>query len=622
MLSTLLENLLRGADANIITEIFIWLTILCLVLGLVLQKKGIAHSFVEYSPALLTSIGILGTFVGIVVGLLGFDAKNIDGSIGHLLDGLKTAFITSLVGMSASISFKMLSTSNFFERPEQINVEDVGAEDIYRAINQQGSLLLESSKQQLTMLTALKQAIAGAEDDALVSQIKLMKSDLKDRLDKSLELNQQGLQSFDKALVVIQNQPAVFQAFENTLWDKLQNVADMISKSATEQVINALKDVITDFNNNLIEQFGENFKALDESVKKLVIWQENYSRQIEQMVEQYRLGVQAITQTEISVASISEKSAHIPETMNNLKQVMEVNQHQVEELGRHLEAFKDMRDKAVEAVPEIRKQVEETVSEIAKSVMIANEHYTTLLTKSDEYIKLHVEKSNEMLDKFVTNTKEGIEAVKVGLVSGADLMGKDLRTSSEEIRKAIAEGAESFVKASLGSNDSLQKTANELEKQSGIITMQLGDAVADINTTIRDMITTIINETKVIGTTMKETNSQISTDIKKVQDQVTDNINQMQIRLESSLSEVFNQQTIVIKRVFDALEGEVKSTVGLTGEAVNKQMAMLDKSMEQEVERVMQSMGDALVAISKHFTDDYAKLTEAMSSVVNKQIRK
>lgn len=623
MLSTALENLLRGADSNAITELFIWMTIGCLALGLVLQKKGVARGFVEFTPALLTSLGILGTFVGIVVGLLDFKPDDIDGSIGTLLEGLKTAFITSLAGMSASITFKMLSASGYFDAPEQLeSVDDVGAEDIYRAINEQGHLLLESSKQQLTMLASLKRAIAGSEDDALVSQIKLLKSDLKDRLDKSLELNQQGLQSFDKALVVIQNQPAVFQAFETSLWERLQNVADMISKSATEQVINALKEVIVDFNNNLIEQFGDNFKALDESVKKLVTWQENYSHQLEQMIEQYKQGVQAITQTEVSVAHISEKSAYIPETMNNLKRVMEVNQHQVDELERHLEAFKAMRDKAVEAVPEIRKQVEETVTEIAKSVTTASEHYNSLLVESDKYIKQHVEKSNEMLDKFVSNTKEGIEAVKTGLISGTDVIGKDLRSSSEEVKKAIAEGAENFVKASLGSNESLQKTANELERQSGVITKQLEDTVTDINGNIRDMINKIIEESKTIGTTLKETNTHLNADIKKVQEQVAGNIDQMQNRLESALSEVFNQQTKEIKRVFDALDDEVKSTVGLTGEAVNKQVAMIDKSMEQEIEKVMRTMGNALAMISRQFTNDYTKLVEAMSAVVNQQIRR
>lgn len=70
----------------------------------------------------------------------------------------------------------------------------------------------------------------------------------------------------------------------------MDKVSEVIAKSATEQVINALKEVIRDFNNNLTEQFGENFKELNKAVFKLVEWQENYSNQIEQMIRQYEQG--------------------------------------------------------------------------------------------------------------------------------------------------------------------------------------------------------------------------------------------------------------------------------------------------------------------------------------------
>ncbi|WP_428354533.1 MotA/TolQ/ExbB proton channel family protein [Methyloprofundus sp.] len=83
------------------------------------RKTGKSPSYVNYSATLLTSLGILGilgTFIGIVVGLLEFNAEDIDGSIGLLLAGLKTAFITSLVGMSASIIFKVLGTFSLFNQ--------------------------------------------------------------------------------------------------------------------------------------------------------------------------------------------------------------------------------------------------------------------------------------------------------------------------------------------------------------------------------------------------------------------------------------------------------------------------------------------------------------------------
>ena len=52
------------------------------------------------------SLGILGTFTGILIGLLNFNVDEIDKSVPDLLEGLKIAFATSIVGISAAIIFR------------------------------------------------------------------------------------------------------------------------------------------------------------------------------------------------------------------------------------------------------------------------------------------------------------------------------------------------------------------------------------------------------------------------------------------------------------------------------------------------------------------------------------
>jgi translation initiation factor 2 alpha subunit (eIF-2alpha) len=49
--------------------------------------------------------------------------------------------------------------------------------------------------------------------------------------------------------------------------------------TATEEIIKALQDVIKDFNNNLTEQFGDNFKQLNEAVLKMIEWQSTYKNE-------------------------------------------------------------------------------------------------------------------------------------------------------------------------------------------------------------------------------------------------------------------------------------------------------------------------------------------------------
>ena len=65
----------------------------------------------QSSPGWILGLGILGTFVGLVVGLARFDTTDADAiaaSIEALLNGVNTAFVTSIWGMLLSIAFGVL----------------------------------------------------------------------------------------------------------------------------------------------------------------------------------------------------------------------------------------------------------------------------------------------------------------------------------------------------------------------------------------------------------------------------------------------------------------------------------------------------------------------------------
>lgn len=63
---------------------------------------------VEMVPDILTSLGILGTFLGLVLGLRGFNPASYEAmssSVESLIDGIKVAFVTSIYGLSLSLAF-------------------------------------------------------------------------------------------------------------------------------------------------------------------------------------------------------------------------------------------------------------------------------------------------------------------------------------------------------------------------------------------------------------------------------------------------------------------------------------------------------------------------------------
>lgn len=56
----------------------------------------------------IVSVGVLGTFVGIFIGLQGFNPDDIINSVNKILVGLKTAFFTSIVGMSVATTLSII----------------------------------------------------------------------------------------------------------------------------------------------------------------------------------------------------------------------------------------------------------------------------------------------------------------------------------------------------------------------------------------------------------------------------------------------------------------------------------------------------------------------------------
>lgn len=76
--------------------------IIIFVLGIIDQmtKKDLKTQIV--------SIGVLGTFVGIFIGLQGFNPNDIINSVNEILVGLKTAFFTSIMGMSVATTLSII----------------------------------------------------------------------------------------------------------------------------------------------------------------------------------------------------------------------------------------------------------------------------------------------------------------------------------------------------------------------------------------------------------------------------------------------------------------------------------------------------------------------------------
>lgn len=483
----------------------------------VTAKSGLRSNrtnYVEFAPSLMTSMGLFGTFLGIFIGLLQFDTKHIDGSIEQLLGGLQTAFVTSLIGMGFAIWFKLVQTSYLDKQKpldEAPSADEIEPKDIHAIL----------TKQHIE-LTTIAKGIGGNDERSMVGQIQLLRTDVND---------------FRSGLSKRQ------EAFEEKLWAQMKSFAEMLSKSATQQVIEALKEVIVDFNKNLTEQFGDNFKRLDESVKKLVEWQANYMVQLEAMARQYEQGVEAIGATRVAVQSIREETARIPGDMQALGEVLAVNQHQIAELDRHLDAFVKMREQAVIAVPQIQTKLEE----VGQQLLVGAQQVNETLIKGSQDFENSVKQTNQAMVENAKVIASGSENISEELKNAMELLG----LNTERIR-------------------------------SGITTV-ISSAMESVQESSRTMLASAQQS---VQASIEQSNK---------------------ARAESLRSAEEAGRTVVqnADRTLQAVDRQIQDAVNRTNDAVNAQLRQLDEALSRQLNAALQELGAALATIARHLTESY-----------------
>ncbi|MDO4632357.1 MAG: MotA/TolQ/ExbB proton channel family protein [Eubacteriales bacterium] len=89
------------------------------------MDRLIGKRMIDLIPDIFTSLGILGTFIGLVVGLKDFEPSNYEAmttSVSALVDGIKVAFLTSIYGLSLSLVFSFGAKSAYSAMMEQLEL--------------------------------------------------------------------------------------------------------------------------------------------------------------------------------------------------------------------------------------------------------------------------------------------------------------------------------------------------------------------------------------------------------------------------------------------------------------------------------------------------------------------
>ena len=332
---------------------------LIFVLTLWFAIPGYNSHSAGHAPTILTSIGIFGTFLGVALGLLEFDTDNIQASVPGLIDGLKTAFWTSIVGLLGALIVKFRHLVGILRQRK--------VAEVYRS--------------------------------ATVTDLANILGDIRD----SLNAEQGG--GLRTALVDIhrdQNKHmtefrAALEAYE----------ARMV-KANTSALITAIKAVMRNFNTQINEQYGDNFKELNRAVGQMLEWQKNYKVELEQLLKSQRANGALLDRATQAYEKLVAHSEVFTKVSDSLGTLLGGLQTQSQHLDGYLTQLAKVADKAAVGLPALETRINSLTDELAKSVLGSQQQVSKLLQESATNIESTVSAINQNLVSTMTQSQQGL----------------------------------------------------------------------------------------------------------------------------------------------------------------------------------------------------------------------
>lgn len=351
---------------------------------------------ITYGPTILTMIGIFGCFLGIAIGLMHFDTANVQGSVPALLGGIKTSFWSSVVGIGGALTIKLRLL--LLGPPKSTSDGEI-----------QGATIDDLAN----LLANLHGSLAGEGDATLLGQVRLMRQESHDGLDA---LNA-GLENF------------------------LKTAAENNSKA----LIQALQEVIRDFNTKINEQFGDNFKQLNAAVEKILVWQEKYREQVDEMIVQQQTCAASMTEAAQGYKELVANAQGFVEVTTALKSILSGLEVQKTQLRASLEALAKLIVSSANGLPKIEEKILEMARQIESGARAHNEQWSGALRAVTETVK----GSHAELKQLLVDT---VRTANVEINTHVRLMSDQTRQQVVALDKALEKGL----------NDSLESLGRQL----------------------------------------------------------------------------------------------------------------------------------------------------------------
>ena len=373
-----------------------------------------------------STIGVLGTFVGISIGLWKFNPNDITSSVPFLLSGMKIAFATSIIGMTAAIFMKYIALKN----EDEENVDDIM--ELFNTMIAESrnvnSTLIENQKQTENVLNKVSEIWASHQENLTV---------------------------------VLKNEIA----------------------SLNNNTISKQEELIGEF-----KKLGECFTLLNSGVNNLLTWQENYKETIENTTKELEIVIQTIHNADESIESISKNSSLIKENNEKLSEVLkEINKTQNVIIESN-KSIIEISNTAKESIPQINEHFTNIDNRTKESTAYLQTLISENLNNIKSYLEKITEDVLSKTTQSIYENNRQFKYEISEHISQCKMLIYSLKDLIPDINEHLLSTQKRFNKTLIHFNEEVQNSLKENTYEINKQIQLLKETTANINNTLDDTI--------------------------------------------------------------------------------------------------------------------------------------
>ena len=455
-----------------------------------------------------TGIGILGTFIGLTIGLAGVDTSStgaLSSSISGLLGGMSTAFVTSIFGIVSAIVFGVWHSQNmkrfgdavsrFTDALDQVfirkSVEEILLEELAESRAQRAAMEQLSTDMAISICDHLPDVLdqlAEKMDSAMKGNLDTMLAGLSERQDKQTEQlmqissNTSSLVSggFDQLGDVLkkgvgQGAEELGNSLKNlssdiaSLAEGIRDILDRSTKASSEanqKTLDALNEAISKMNETMEGMANKQTEETDKNIQRMTALMEEMKTTMKDIFDEMSASAK---EQRTEIGKIAKDSAD--QTKENLgainasvKELMAGIGGQMQQMQSIIGKFAiDSADQTKENLGVINASVKELMAEIADQMQqmqsMVDTHEKHMQETLDQ-MRQAVSSSGNVVNAASKTVEAAGKTAKV-FVEAADDVSMKLKTAAEPLQKA----AQPLQQAAASMDNGVKLLAQSMTKQ-------------------------------------------------------------------------------------------------------------------------------------------------------------